>query len=120
MNLGDIGTIVFAIVSVAIGFIATYFKTHAKLSEKVTSFISEAEKTYTDVKTGGQKMQFVIGKLYDLIPAAVRPFLPQSLIETLVQGIFDKVDDYAQQQLDKSTAKIEESTPTTAVTTTEA
>jgi hypothetical protein len=106
MNISEIINIVFIILTIIAGFLATYFKTNVKLNSTVTKFISDAENMYKDTISGGQKFSIVVGKLYNMIPAFIRPFIPQSILAALVQNIFNQVDAYAQQQLNKVIDKI--------------
>lgn len=106
MNVSEIVNIVLVALTLVVGFAATYFKANGKLNGKVAAYISEAEATYTDAKSGGVKMQYVVGKLYALLPAAIRPFIPQTILMTLAQTVFNKIADYATQQLDKAMDKV--------------
>lgn len=110
MTVSDIINIVLAVLTVIVGFLATYFKGNSKLYSRVASYIALAEATYTDASSGGLKMQYVIGRLYALIPAVIRPFIPESVIQTIVQTVFDQVAAYATKQLDKAATKVTEDT----------
>lgn len=105
MNISEIVNIVLVVLSIIIGFAATYFKGNAKINGRVAAYIAEAEATYTDAKSGGVKMQYVVGKLYALLPAAIRPFIPQAILVALAQNIFDKIAEYAAAQLNKAVDK---------------
>ena len=59
-------------------------------------------------KAGGFKFDWVVGQLYDLLPLAVRPFVPRSLIEQIVQTTFDAIEGYARMQLDRLTGSSQE------------
>lgn len=102
MSTQTIIYIIEAAAYIIIGFVATYFSANATLRGKVVGFIDAAEALYTDTKSGGQKFQYVIGQLYALLPAFLRPFIPQALLAAFVQGIFNQVDAYAKKQLDKT------------------
>lgn len=107
MSIQTIIYIVEAVAYIVLGFVATYFSANATLRGKVVGFIDAAEALYTDAKSGGQKFQYVIGQLYALLPAFLRPFLPQALLAAFVQGIFNQVDAYAKKQLDKAVNKVD-------------
>ena len=115
MNTSEIVNIALAALTIVIGFVSLYFKANTKLYAKVTGFITAAEGLYTDANSGGQKFQWVIGQLYALIPAPVRPFIPQSILATLVQKFFNQMAAYATKQLDKAAAKV--TSDTTGVAT---
>lgn len=104
MSISDIINIELAALTVIVGFVSLYFKANAKLYSKVAGFITAAENEYKDANSGGQKFQWVVGQLYTLIPAAVRPFIPESILAALVQNIFNQVAAYAAKQLDKVAA----------------
>ncbi len=106
MNTSEIINIALAALSIIIGFVSLYFKANTKLYAKVTGLITAAEGLYQDANSGGQKFEWVIGQLYALIPAPVRPFIPKSILAALVQNIFNQVAAYATKQLDKATAKV--------------
>lgn len=106
MTISIIINIVLAVLALTVGFAATYYKGNSKLIKAVTGYIAQAEATYTSAKSGGAKMQYVVGKLYALLPAIIRPFMPESVIQTICQAIFDKVDAYAKLQLDKVVDKV--------------
>lgn len=106
--------IIFAILLIVLGFFSVYYKGSAKLQAFAAKYIKEAEETYKDTISGGQKFQIVMGKLYALIPAAFRPFIPESFLSAIVQNIFDQIDAYAKSQLDKAVGKLPEAGAATA------
>lgn len=101
MNSSEWISIGFAALTLAAGFLATYYKGSGRLSGAVAGFIAQAEQTYKDAGSGGLKMQYVCGKLYAMLPAAVRPFIPQAVIQTVAQAVFNEIDAYAKAQLDR-------------------
>lgn len=105
MSVSDIINIVLIVLTVVSGFLSLYFKGNSTLYAKAADYIALAESTYTDAKSGGLKMQYVVSRLYALIPAAVRPFIPQALVQTIAQTVFDQVAAYAAKQLDKAVSK---------------
>lgn len=106
MNTSEIINIVLVVLTIVVGFVSLYFKANTKLYAKVTGFITAAEGLYQDANSGGQKFEWVIGQLYALIPAPVRPFIPKSILAAIVQNIFNQVAAYATKQLDRATVKI--------------
>lgn len=92
-----------------LGGLALWFKGNAKLTGKVAGLIADAEAAYKDAtKAGGRKFEWVVDQLYSFIPAAVRPFVPRSTVEALVQTTFDAVQGYAKLQLDKLAERAEQ------------
>ena len=47
------------------------------------------------VLTNGEKT------VYAVIPAIAKPFVSEVLVETIIQSVFDKVEEYARKQLNK-------------------
>lgn len=95
--------IVQIVVYVILGGLAVYFQTNTKLKSFVNDYIVRAEEYYKSAtKAGGMKMEFVIDKLYELIPIYMKSFFPRELVQAIVQNAFDAVQDYAKQALDKA------------------
>ena len=67
------------------------------LKKKAAELILEAEKQLELV--GLEKREYVVDKLYALLPEAVRRFVPKGLLAMLVQQVLDRA--YAR-ELDKS------------------
>lgn len=89
------------------GGLALWFKGNGTLSSLAAGFIAEAEALYKDVtKSGGEKFNWVVERLYGVLPSALRPFIPKSLVESVVQSTFDAIEKYAKLQLDKLTQGI--------------
>lgn len=94
-------------VAIIFGGFALYFKSKVKLTEKVTSLIAEAEDTYKSAtKAGGQKLEWVVTRLYVYVPAWLRPIITPKVLEQIVQFVFDNVQAYAKMQLDKVVDKV--------------
>jgi hypothetical protein len=62
--------LIFAALTVIIGFSAIYYKGNSKLIRAVTSYIAEVEGNNTNAKSGSEKMQYVVKKLYLLLLTA--------------------------------------------------
>lgn len=93
---------------VIFGGLSLYFKTKTKLTGKVAEFINDAEQEYHGAtKSGGAKFEWAVNGLYNLVPVPLQPFITKELIGRMVQAAFDKMEDYATQQLDKVESKIE-------------
>lgn len=94
-------------VAIILGGFALYFKSKVKLTEKVSGLIAEAEDTYKSyTKAGGEKMNWVVTRLYVYVPAWLRPIITPKVLEQIVQFVFDNVESYAKIQLDKLTEKV--------------
>lgn len=94
-------------VAIILGGFALYFKSKVKLTEKVSGLIAEAEDTYKSyTKAGGEKMNWVVTRLYVYVPVWLRPLITREVIGRIVQFVFDNVESYAKIQLDKLTDKV--------------
>ena len=85
-----------------IGAAALYFQYNTKLNKKATEYINKAEELFKDsTKAGGIKFNWVVDKLYDILPAPMRLVFTKETITVLVQRTFDEIQSYAVKQLDK-------------------
>lgn len=92
--------------TVVLGGFALWYKSNVKLHQTVSFLIADAENQYKNLTgAGGIKFEWVVGQLYGLVPAVIRPFVPRTLVRTLVQAAFDAIAGYAQLQLDRLTEK---------------
>ncbi len=92
---------------IILGGFALYFQTNSKLHKKVSAFIDEAEAAYADTsKAGGRKFNYVVDRLYKLVPIAMKPFITRNMLESLVQEAFNVIEGYAKQQLDNAVDKV--------------
>lgn len=90
-----------------LGGLAVYFKYNTKLNQKVTTYINEAEEQFQSVtKSGGLKFQWVVDRLYALIPTPLNLIFTKEMIGVLVQTAFDGMASYATKQLDKVVDKV--------------
>ena len=107
MNAQVIYTAVVSFGTVIFGFLSMYLKTKNKLKDKVNQGIADAELVYSDTtKAGGEKFNYVVGFLYQYIPAVLKPIFPISLVSQIVQSAFDEIEKYATHQLDTYIDKI--------------
>lgn len=94
---------------VVFGGLALYIQYNKKLQEKIAeitgkavAMIKQAEEMYKDTtKAGGQKKEWVVDQLYNLVPKALRMIITKSMIDEIVESTFAEVEKYAQEQLDK-------------------
>ena len=79
MEVQEFMRIVIYICTLLFGGLALWYQGNAKVSGRVAALIQRAEVLYSDwTKAGGVKFEWVVGRLYDLLPLAVRPFVPRS------------------------------------------
>ena len=104
MNYQEFVRIVIYLCALVFGGLALWYQGNAKVSGRAAALIRRAEELYSDLtNAGGVKFEWVVGQLYSLLPLAIRPFVPRSLIEQIVQTTFDAIEGYARMQLDKLT-----------------
>ena len=98
-----------------LGAAVVYYKSSPKLQDKVkeaenwidrlrgyaAEYIARAEAEYQGTKRGGEKFEWVVNRLYSILPAAVRPFISRDTVADIVQGVFDSISAYATIQMDK-------------------
>ena len=90
-----------------LGYITSYIRTKAALITKAEEFINVAEDNYKSATTAGaQKFSFVVDTLYNYCPAPLRIFITKQMLSDLTQKVFDKMQEYANKQLDKVVDKI--------------
>lgn len=115
INFSDVWNVLTTIGTIGLGALAFYFnsskKAQAKLKEiqivisevtaKAAIFIVEAEKAYQDVSNaGGQKFDYVVDKLYNLVPDFAKFIITKEMIGEIVQNTFDQIEEYVSTQLD--------------------
>ena len=115
INFSDVWNVLTTIGTIGLGALAFYFnsskKAQAKLKEiqivisevtaKAAIFIVEAEKAYQDVSNaGGQKFDYVVDKLYSLVPDFAKFIITKEMIGEIVQNTFDQIEEYVSTQLD--------------------
>lgn len=102
MNWELILTIASSVLTIVVTVIGYYQHIKKRLEQEALDAINKAEDTD---KIGAEKMQDAIKMVKDMIPAVAKPFISDKLIETVIQGVFDKVEDYARKQLEKEKTK---------------
>lgn len=109
MELTMILNIVQILAYVVLGGLTLYFKYNTKLNSRVAEFIKDAEQAFEDyTNSGNEKFNWVIDKLYALIPAPLNLIFTRDMIGGIVQRTFDEIEEYAKTQLDKAVDKVVE------------
>lgn len=85
----------FTLVAIVISY---YLAIRKKIEQEALNAINKAEDTD---KIGEEKMQDAVEIVYDIIPAVAKPFISKKLVETIIQSVFDKVEEYARKQVNK-------------------
>lgn len=98
MNWNEILNIVLVVLGVVITFVTYYFKVKNKLQDAVNGSINNAEQ---EGVPGEDKMNQVVNDLYSLVPVAYKGIFNKEFIRKLVQKAFDKIEEYANKQVNK-------------------
>lgn len=98
MNWNEILNIVLVVLGVVITFVTYYFKVKNKLQDAVNGSINNAEQ---EGISGENKMNQVVNDLYSLVPVAYKGIFNKEFIRKLVQKAFDKIEEYANKQVNK-------------------
>ena len=88
-------SIICTIVSILCGY---YIYIRKKIEQEALNAINKAEDTD---KIGKEKMAEAVETIYNILPACVRPFISKDMIELVVQGVFDKMEEYVRKQVKK-------------------
>lgn len=99
MTLQIILTVVFAILTIVGSLVSYYFYIKNKITEQVAAGIDSAE---IDGAKGEEKKAEVVAQLQKLIPTILKPFISTSMLDALVQMVFDKIESYAKKQVEKA------------------
>ena len=92
--------IVLSILCTIVAAVISYYLYIKKLIESnALDAINKAEDT--DL-IAGEKMVEAVNTIYGMLPTVIRPFISKVLIETVLQGVFNKVEEYAKKQIDKN------------------
>lgn len=107
MDMNTVLRVLQIVIYIVLGGLAIWFNQNAKLKTKVAEFINTAEEIYSDTtKAGGQKFEWVVNALYGLLPAAMQVIIPRSMVETIVQNVFDQMKEFAKKTLDNEAGKL--------------
>lgn len=103
MDFETIMQILMPILTILFGALSAYLRANERLRNSSIKYITEAEEMYKDVsKAGGQKFEWVVDTLYNLVPRPLRILVTRKCIENIVQSTFDGIEEYAKTQLDKA------------------
>ena len=96
--------IIMLVITVIFGGLSLYLRTKTNLLQQVNSAIVNAEHAYSEVThAGNMKFNYVVTRLYSLVPAPFKTIITQEMIGRIVQNAFNSIENYAVQQLDKIT-----------------
>lgn len=94
----DILLIISSLVSVVAICLGYYRYIQKKLETGALDAINKAELTGYP---GAEKMQYAVDIVYNIVPKALKPFFSKAVIEVMIQGVFDRMEEYARQQLEE-------------------
>ena len=94
MNI-DYMEIIKLVLIVGLGALSYYLKTYTNVTSKVAELIAQAEEMYKEyTKAGEDKMAWCVEQLYALVPAIFRTVITPTILEAIVQNVFDSIQDY--------------------------
>ena len=76
-------------------FISYYIYYKKKIETEAIDAINRAEDT--DLKRQ-EKLQHAVKDVSSMIPAVLKPFINDAVIETIIQTVFDKIEEYCAKQ----------------------
>ena len=88
-------SVVCTVVSVIAGY---YIYIRKRIEEEALDAINKAEDTD---KHAEEKLEEAVETVYNVLPSVINPFISRGLLKTIIQKVFDKVDEYAKKQLQK-------------------
>jgi hypothetical protein len=99
--------IIMTVLAIVFGGLSLYISGKKNVIDAVAGFIDEAEDIYKDsTKAGGEKFEWVVDRIMNIIPIALKPFISRDLVKAVVQKVFDIMESYAKKQLDKVVDKV--------------
>lgn len=101
--------IIYTLILVVLGFLISYYKTNAKFRSFIATLINDAQSLD---KTGTEKKEWVVGQIYTILPAWLKPILTKTVLSMIVQGVFDSMKQYATKLTDKAIAAASEEVTT--------
>ena len=96
MNWELILTILSCLCTVAAIIFGYYQNIKRIIEQEALTAINKAEETD---KIGKEKMKEAVATIYSIIPTVAKPFIHEKLIESIIQSVFDKVEEYAYKQI---------------------
>ena len=91
----EIFSVIFGLISVMLSFIGYYFYVKSEIYRKTEDAVNNVE---TEGALGREKLKMATEQLYLTVPSLLKPFFTREQIELIVQGAFDKIEEYAKKQ----------------------
>lgn len=93
--------LVLAFVALCVGY---YFYVKSKINAAVSGSINDVENL--DINGEAKKAE-AVAQLSALVPAVLKPFISEKMLDAIVQAAFDKIESYAKIQIKKKTALLD-------------
>ena len=98
-------SIIMTVVAIA-GVLAAYYM---HIRKKIEDASLDAINTAEDMDAvGKEKFNQAVSLVMDIVPVVAKPFIPKSVVEVVVQRVFDKVAEFAKKQTIKEKGQDEE------------
>lgn len=91
-------TIAGGLIALAATLLSYYYSIKDSIRNAAEGAINSAENLD---KIGEEKMAIAVEQVYELIPSVAKPFFPKSTIQSIIQIVFDQMEEYAQKQMNK-------------------
>lgn len=98
MKMEIVATIVSVVCTILAVIAGYYIYIRKKIEEEALDAINRAEDTD---KHGEEKLEEAVQTVYDVLPQVIKPFISKEFLKTIIQKVFDKVEEYAKKQLNK-------------------
>ena len=105
MELNIIMTVVLGLLGAAATYLVVLFK-RGKTKEIysiVKALVDEAEIKFGS-GTGALKYQYVVGKLYSVLPGYVKLFISDRLLDIWIETAVDELQEYLEKKIEKEEA----------------
>lgn len=121
MDMQNVLSVLQSVITLIVGGVALYLKFSAKAQTKAKEvqqtiaeitaaaviYIRDAETKYKDAtKSGGKKFDYVVYRLYALVPEGLNKIITEDMIKEIVQSTFNEVEEYMKLHLDETIDKI--------------
>ena len=102
MELNIIMTVALGLLGAAAAYLIVLFK-RGKTKEIysiIKALVDEAEIKFGS-GTGELKYQYVVGKLYSVLPSYVKLFISDKLLDTWIETAVDELQEYLEKKIEK-------------------
>ncbi len=93
-----------------LGAATLYYRSNAKLRDMANKYIATAQVLYKDAE-GKTRFAWVVEKVYEIVPTALKPLITKALVGKIVQSMFDGAKAYLKANADRAVEAIPEPMP---------